>query len=195
MKKEILIVEGHLYLQKTLIDWLEKIYPEFEILAADSCEDAIDTVQASPPSLIIMDSHLTQIDGFETMRRIKADHPHIPILIMADFDCDLNKDYAFSAGADAYLLKDSIQTELLPIIDRLLDRTLKGALKSSIKNYLKEENVMMNKAMYEDVARQWQNLFKIPFPVSGMDKQKESFLALYKVEQENFQTFVTACQN
>jgi CheY-like chemotaxis protein len=122
MKKEILIVEDHLYLQKTLVDWLEKIYPEFEILAADSGEDAIDTVHDSTPSLIIMDLHLPQIDGFEAMRRIKADHPHIPILIMTDLDCDLNKDYAFSAGADAYLLKESIQTELLPKINRLLDR-------------------------------------------------------------------------
>jgi len=122
MKKEILIVEDHLYLQKTLVDWLEKIYPEFEILAADSGEDAIDTVHESTPSLIIMELHLPRIDGFEAMRRIKADHPHIPILIMADLDCDLNKDYAFSAGADAYLLKESIQTELLPKINRLLDR-------------------------------------------------------------------------
>ena len=123
MKKEILIVEDHLYLQKTLVDWLEKIYPEFEILAADSGEDAIDTVHESTPSLIIMELHLPRIDGFEAMRRIKADHPHIPILIMTDLDCDLNKDYAFSAGADAYLLKESIQTELLPKINRLLDRT------------------------------------------------------------------------
>lgn len=195
MKKEILIVEDHPYLQRTLIDWLVKVYPEYEIIAVDNNEDAIDTVQASPPSLIIMDLHLPQVDGLETMRRIKAAHKHIPILIMTDLDSDLNKEYVFSAGADAYLLKDSIQNNLLPIIDRLLGSDLKGELKSCIKDYPKEEKKMMNKAMYGDFMGQWQNLFKMPFPASGMDKQKEAFLALCKVEQENFQTLVTACQN
>lgn len=120
MKREILIVEDHLYLQKSLIDWLVRVYPEYEILATDNGKDAIDTAQARPPSLIIMDLHLSQIDGVEATRRIKADHPEVPILIMTDLDSELYKDYAFSAGADACLTKDRMQTELLPLINKLL---------------------------------------------------------------------------
>lgn len=54
---------------------------------------------------------------------------------------------------------------------------------------------MMNKAMYEDFTGQWQNLFKIPFPTSGLDKQKEAFLSFCKEEQDNLQMFTTAYQD
>jgi two-component system OmpR family response regulator len=120
MKREILIVEDHLYVRQTLTDWLVKAYPEFEILATDNGEDAIDTAQVRPPSLILMDLHLPHIDGFETTRRIKAFRPDIPILIMTEDDSDLHKDLAFSAGADAYLSKNRLPLELLPIINKLL---------------------------------------------------------------------------
>lgn len=195
MKKEILIVEDHFYLQKTLIDWLVQVYPEAEILAADNIDDAIDALQVSLPSLIIMDLYLPHSDGFAAMCRIKAEHPHIPIIVMTDLDCSLHRDYASSAGADACLLKDSIQTELLPVIDRLLDNALENALNSKSSDYLKEEEKMMDKAMYENFMGQWQNLFKMPLPASGMEKQKDAFLKLCKVEQENIQAFVGAFQN
>ena len=121
MKREILIVEDHVYLRQTLTDWLVKAYPEFQIFSTDNGEDAIDTVQARPPSLILMDLHLPRIDGFEATRRIKAGQPEIPILIMTEDDGDLHKDFAFSAGADAYLSKNRMPLELLPIMNKLLN--------------------------------------------------------------------------
>lgn len=125
MKREILIVEDHLNLQKSLIDLLVRVYPEYKILATDNGKDAIDTAQARSPSLIIMDTHFPHIDVFEATRRIKAEHPEIPILIITDLDSELHWDYASSAGADACLTKDSIQTELIPLMNKLLKQGLK----------------------------------------------------------------------
>jgi len=44
----------------------------------------------------------------------------IPILIITDLDGELQRNYALSAGADACLTKDSIQTELIPLMNKLL---------------------------------------------------------------------------
>ncbi len=121
MKREILIVEDLLYLQKSLIDWLVQVYPEFGILAADNGEDAIDTAKTNLPSLIIIDLNLLRSEGFDTTRRIKAAQPEIPILMIMDEESDIHSDLAFSAGADACLSNSRIQTELLPTINMLLN--------------------------------------------------------------------------
>ncbi len=122
MKREILIVEDLLYLQKSLIDWLVQVYPEFEILAADNAEDAIDTAKANQPSLIIIDLNLPRSEGFDTVRRIKAAQPEISILMIMDEDSDMHKDFAFSAGADACLSNYKMQMDLLPVINELLKK-------------------------------------------------------------------------
>ena len=72
-----------------------------------------------------MDTHFPHIDVFEATRRIKADHLEIPILIITDLDSELHRDYAISAGADACLTKESIQTELIPLMNKLLKQGLK----------------------------------------------------------------------
>ena len=77
------------------------------VLEADNARAGILSAQEQQPDLILMDIQLPDVDGFELMRRVKADPvwdsvPMIAVTAMAmPGDCEK----CLEAGASAYLSK------------------------------------------------------------------------------------------
>ena len=55
----------------------------------------------------------------ETLRRIKAARPETKVIIVTVHDEDAYRQAAEASGADAFLLKKTLVTDLLPTIRRL----------------------------------------------------------------------------
>nr|BFE59269.1 response regulator transcription factor [Dactylosporangium thailandense] len=84
--------------------------------AADGAE-AIDAVRRTRPDVVLMDVRMPGVDGLEATRRILADHPDPPrIIILTTFDLDRYVYAALSAGASGFLLKDVTADRLVSAV-------------------------------------------------------------------------------
>jgi DNA-binding NarL/FixJ family response regulator len=120
MQHHILIVEDHEGVRQSLRDWLELSFPHYQLLEAASGEEAVTLAQASNPRLVIMDIGLPGMSGIEAMEDIKAALPDTQIVVLTIFDDDAHRADAAAAGAAAYVPKRKVQTDLLPVVTKLL---------------------------------------------------------------------------
>ena len=83
--------------------------------AADGAE-AIQLARQWRPDVILMDLQMPRVGGIGAMKRILEDLPDTRIIVLTTFDTDELVFEAISAGAHAYLLKDSNEAEILETI-------------------------------------------------------------------------------
>ena len=83
--------------------------------AADGAE-AIQMARQWRPDVILMDLQMPRVGGIGAMKRILEDVPDTRIIVLTTFDTDELVFEAISAGAHAYLLKDSSEEEILETI-------------------------------------------------------------------------------
>jgi len=94
--------------------------PQVEIIArARSGRDALREVAQLKPDLVLMDLTMPEMNGLEATRQIKklARPPRVIILTLHD-----SPDYraaARAAGADDFVAKANLSTDLIPAIQRL----------------------------------------------------------------------------
>jgi DNA-binding NarL/FixJ family response regulator len=80
---------------------------------AEDGETAIKQALAIEPQVIIVDIGLPGMDGIEVLKRIKAQLPETRMVVLTSQASDSSMFKAFSAGADAYLVKDDFTPEKL----------------------------------------------------------------------------------
>jgi len=88
--------------------------------AADGLEllNLLDSYQLTP-HLVILDITMPNLGGIEATRRIKMTYPEVKVLILTIHKDQEYLHEAFSAGAEGYLLKEDVQTELFPAIETI----------------------------------------------------------------------------
>ena len=86
--------------------------------AADGAE-ALRLVQALRPAIVLLDLIMPQVNGLEVLQWIKTEHPETKVIIVTVHDEDAYRQAAETGGADAFLLKKTLGTALLPTIRRL----------------------------------------------------------------------------
>lgn len=84
-------------------------------VAADGL-DAIDQALATEPDVIIMDLQMPRASGVVATREITARLPGARIVVLSTFDDDELVFEAIRAGAQAYLLKDASEADVLETI-------------------------------------------------------------------------------
>jgi two-component system, NarL family, response regulator LiaR len=118
--QNILIVEDHQGVRQSLREWLELSFPQYHLVEAASGEEAVQVAQSTSPCLVIMDIGLPGINGIEAAQGIKTALPATPVVMLTIYDDEAHRADAAAAGASAYVPKRKVQTELLPVITRLL---------------------------------------------------------------------------
>lgn len=79
--------------------------------------DLLHLLSKIKPQMVILDISMPNMNGIEATRRIKEQFTDIDVLILT-----IHKDIeyfkqAMSAGANGYLLKDDVTTQLFPVIE------------------------------------------------------------------------------
>ena len=117
----IVLADDHVPLRESLRETLSK-RKGLKIVgeAADGIE-LLNFLQMSKsiPDMAIVDIRMPNLGGIETTRQIKVTHPEVKVLILTMHKAKEYVDQAFSAGADGYLLKEDIGTELFSAIETI----------------------------------------------------------------------------
>jgi two-component system cell cycle response regulator len=94
----------------------------YETLSASDGQEALESVRANVPDLMLLDIMMPRIDGIEVARRVKGDPtlPFIPIIMQTALDSTEQKVEGLDAGADDYITKPINFAELEARVRSLL---------------------------------------------------------------------------
>jgi DNA-binding response OmpR family regulator len=84
--------------------------------------EALRRVQASTPDLVVLDVTMPELDGWQTLERIR-DLCEVPVLMLTARAGELDKVRGLKGGADDYVTKPFGRQELLARVEALLRRT------------------------------------------------------------------------
>jgi len=115
-----LIVEDNNGMRKQILKYLLGLFPDGVFLEAKDGEEAVALAISSHPDIVLMDIGLPKMNGIEATRQIKDRLPHTQIVMLTIHNDSVYKDAAFAAGAVAYVIKENMNGELVPIIQSLL---------------------------------------------------------------------------
>ena len=119
MRATILIVDDNAQL-RAFMRGIVAQKPDFQVVgeAKDGAE-AIRLAQELRPDIVLLDLAMPRVNGLEALRWIKAERPATTVIIVTVHAEDAYRQAAADSGADAFLLKKTLVTVLLPTIQRL----------------------------------------------------------------------------
>lgn len=90
----------------------------FKLRTAANGQQALDAVAAQKPDLILLDLMMPGIDGFEVIRRLRADEATADIQIVILSALNSNEDIVkgFNVGANDFIMKPIIMEKLLSCV-------------------------------------------------------------------------------
>jgi CheY-like chemotaxis protein len=118
--KKILIVDDEADILTTFSNRLR--LNGYQVTTASDGREALEKADSEKPDLILLDLMMPGIDGFSVLEALKSNpkHKHIPVIITSvKFHRD-SMDKAAGLGADDYLSKPFVASDLLEKIEKLL---------------------------------------------------------------------------
>ncbi len=121
MTIRILIAEDQALVRRGAAHLLS-LEPDMEVVG-QACNglEAVELAQSLRPDVVLMDLHMPVKGGVAATREITESLPATQILVLTTLDDDETVFEAVRAGAQAYLLKDADESELLETV-RALNR-------------------------------------------------------------------------
>jgi two-component system KDP operon response regulator KdpE len=94
---------------------------ETDVIGADNGETALDLIEQERPDVVLLDIAMPGMDGFETLREIRA-FSDVPVIMLTARDDVIDKVKGLELGADDYVTKPFDHLELLARVKALLRR-------------------------------------------------------------------------
>lgn len=116
----VLIVDDSPTVRQMVSDQLLK--SGFKVLEAADGEEAIATIQAHAPDLVVTDIVMPRKNGYELCRWIKNDPQakHIPVVMCTSKSEEFDVYWGMKQGADAYITKPYHPPDLINAVRKLL---------------------------------------------------------------------------
>jgi two-component system, OmpR family, KDP operon response regulator KdpE len=94
---------------------------EVDVVGAATGEAGLDAVEHERPDIVLLDVGLPDIDGFETLRQIRA-FSDVPVVMLTARDDAMDKVKGLELGADDYVTKPFNHLELMARVKAVLRR-------------------------------------------------------------------------
>lgn len=106
------------------------------VTTASDGVDALSKIQISAPDLVLADTRLPRMDGYELVRHLKEnpDHAMIPVVFLTSQRLTEDKIRGLELGVEDYLTKPIFVRELIARVNLLLARRKQQTLATSVPN-------------------------------------------------------------
>lgn len=134
--EKILVIEDASTLRRDIIEILT--YEGYYVTGAENGKVGVELAFSYQPDLIICDIMMPEMDGFQVMERLKADQrtAAIPFIFLTARTDRADIRYGMGAGADDYLTKPFVATELIDSVNAQLSK--RRRLDTITQNRLRE---------------------------------------------------------
>ncbi len=96
---KILVVDDDPEVRMVTCDFLSS--KGYEVVVAEGGREALRLLDASPPDVVLLDVAMPDMDGMETLKRIVATHPAMPvIMVTANADIEITSKVLQLGAAD-----------------------------------------------------------------------------------------------
>ena len=120
-KKYILIAEDDRFYGNMFETKLQK--EGFDVLVCDNGKNLLAAVSSRKPDLILLDLIMPVMDGFETLKELKANSGSrdIPVVVLSNLGQDEDIERAKKEGAVDYLVKSNLSIQ--EMVQKVKDQT------------------------------------------------------------------------
>ncbi len=115
----ILVVDDERKIRDLVRSYLER--EGYAVLAVDSGQRALETVERANPDLVVLDLMLPDLTGEEVARSIRS-HSDVPIIMLTAKAGEDDRVAGLRLGADDYLVKPFSPRELVARVEAVLRR-------------------------------------------------------------------------
>ncbi|MGD9677713.1 MAG: response regulator transcription factor [Vulcanibacillus sp.] len=121
MQKKILVVDDEIKIRDMIRPYLNN--EGFEVFEAGNGYDALEKLKISDIDLVILDLMMPGMDGYQTLREIRAKNKNMPVIMLTAKAEEIDKLLGLELGADDYITKPFSLRELSARIKTVLRRT------------------------------------------------------------------------
>ncbi|MBM9459820.1 response regulator transcription factor [Nocardioides sp. zg-536] len=116
----VLVVDDDRAVRESLRRSLE--FNGYDVLLAGDGAEALTSIAALAPDVVVMDVMMPKLDGLEATRALRAAGNDVPVIVLTARDAVGDRVEGLDAGADDYLTKPFALEELLARLRALLRR-------------------------------------------------------------------------
>lgn len=114
-RRKVLIIEDDADCRDLITLILED---EYAVTTAINGEEALEAIERDKPDIVLLDIMIPHVDGWEVLRRLRADdrYKDLPILAVTALASEESRQRAIREGATDYVIKPFDPDELLEVI-------------------------------------------------------------------------------
>ena len=144
----ILVVDDDEDIRVLLRELLERA--GYRVDEAEDGRTALRRLYEAPPSLVVLDVTMPEMDGYQTLERIR-DLSDVPVIMLTARTQELERVRGLASGADDYVPKPFGRQELLARVQALLRRTGgKAEINESYRDDFVEIDYLQRRVLVRD---------------------------------------------
>ena len=119
MTKTVLIAEDEPNIVESLTFLLERA--GFQTIVASDGQQALQSALEQQPAVLVLDLMLPELDGYEVLRRLRADPngENLPVLMLTAKGQRIDRETAIECGADLFMTKPFANAEITEAVTKL----------------------------------------------------------------------------
>lgn len=163
-KIRVLLADDHMVVRLGLKALIDSEADMAVVGEANNGLEAIEQARALCPDVIVMDISMPELDGLEATRRIRAELPQCHILILTVHAQERYLFPVLKAGAAGYVLKSTVDTELLDAIRTVAQGgafLYPSATRMLLEDYLNQLHNTPQQDTYDQLSEREREVLKL----------------------------------
>lgn len=133
----VLVVDDSV-IDRTLAGRLLQQDPRFAVSFAENGREALETVRASAPDVIVCDLQMPEMNGLELVGAVRDEFPSIPVVLMTNRGSEEIAAEALRRGAASYVPKVRLADHLCETVGRILKAAAADRMHSRLMHSLEQ---------------------------------------------------------
>lgn len=117
----IVLVDDHEPFLNIAVTYLRRLKELAVVGAYSSSEVALREVPRLHPQVVLMDLNMPEVAGLDAIPQLRRQMPNVGIVALTAWDGDAFRRAALGAGADGFVTKSEMITDLLPTLQAVVE--------------------------------------------------------------------------